>query len=79
MTLFRCHKLNAAVAMHGVIPGHELMHPLAGLLQTGKRLCGIGRCIFERSEQRKLTLKRHKPKPEISAIIIFDGGNHEAI
>jgi DNA polymerase V len=28
---------------------------------------------------RKLTLKRHKPKPEISAIIIFDGGNHEAI
>ena len=28
---------------------------------------------------RKLTLKRHKPKLEISAIIIFDGGNHEAI
>ena len=32
-----------------------------------------------RFDARKLTLKRHKPKPEISAIIIFDGGNHEAI
>ncbi|MDM1545744.1 hypothetical protein HX037_07625, partial [Ignatzschineria indica] len=25
---------------------------------------------------RKLTLKRHKPKLEISVIIILDGGNH---
>ncbi|WP_169294874.1 transposase [Advenella sp. EE-W14] len=32
-----------------------------------------------KAARRKLTLKRHKPKSEISAIIIFDGGNHETI
>src|SRR5690606_29405596 len=52
MALRGCHELDAAVAVLGVVPGHEAQPPLAGLFDRRKRLLWIGRCVFQCPEQR---------------------------
>src|SRR3546814_19065065 len=52
MTLCRRDELDATVAMLGVVPGDEALHPSTGLVDVCEAFARIGRRVFQGPEQR---------------------------